>query len=349
MSSLSLADTLVLVERMSEGVAIFDLEGRFLYINPAGEELARQPAAELVGRLLSDVFRAFPGNPVEEAIRVLARGEQTRIVLDAFYEPDRDAWYEVELFREGDRIYALGREVTELHEKVERLLVAKEEMETVMGILGHDLRGPLAAVALVAESLLRRVPTESNDARALRQIRAASQRMQRLIGELLDVSAERRGSAIPLAPREMSLVEVCRAVMAETQLLQPGAELRLEADGDIRGFWDEARLAEVVQNLISNALDHGDADRPVTIQVRAHAGTALLSVHNFGAPIDEARLASLYEPFSRAGGHHLGLGLFICRRIVTAHGGRIEVATSAADGTTFAVHLPISKQYSAIG
>jgi signal transduction histidine kinase len=127
----------------------------------------------------------------------------------------------------------------------------------------------------------------------------------------------------------------------------PGRRLVLECGGGLRGLWDRDRLAQTVSNLVANALQHGDPRHPVTIQATSGDGTATVTVHNFGKPIAPASLKTIFDPMVRSPqgqdyrpSTNLGLGLFIVREIVTAHGGTVHVTSTADVGTTFAVSLP---------
>jgi signal transduction histidine kinase len=153
---------------------------------------------------------------------------------------------------------------------------------------------------------------------------------------------------------------VCEAVADETRAAHPGRTVRFLRDGDLRGQWDVDRLRQVVANLVGNAIQHGTG--PVDLAARAERGEGgeageraeegeggyvVLSVHNGGAPIPPEALPTLFEPLVRgreegASRRHgsIGLGLYIAREVVTAHGGTIDVTSSAGQGTTFTVRLP---------
>jgi signal transduction histidine kinase len=122
----------------------------------------------------------------------------------------------------------------------------------------------------------------------------------------------------------------------------------VEALGACEGCWDRSRLSQAVSNLAANALQHGDAKTPVTLRTQGTGDRVLLEVHNSGPAIAPADLSGIFEPFRRSGKGNtggngsLGLGLYIVREIVTAHGGTIDVSSSADAGTTFRVNLPRS-------
>ena len=122
--------------------------------------------------------------------------------------------------------------------------------------------------------------------------------------------------------------------------------MRLEVEGDTRGRWDRERLAQVVANLVGNAIAHGKADGAIDIQLRGELEAVSLRVHNEGPAIPAPAQASIFDPFRRgpargaARSEGLGLGLYICREMVRAHGGQIAVESSDGAGTTFSVRLP---------
>ena len=109
------------------------------------------------------------------------------------------------------------------------------------------------------------------------------------------------------------------------------------------GNWDADRLAQAVSNLVGNAIQYGDGT-PVALTAEEDNGSVLLAVHNGGAPIPPDVMPSIFEPLARGSGdggaHSIGLGLFIARAIVSAHGGDIDVKSSSDQGTTFTVRLP---------
>lgn len=136
---------------------------------------------------------------------------------------------------------------------------------------------------------------------------------------------------------------VARSVVEEARTAFPGRRIELVAE-ETRGTWDCHRLAEVLANLLGNALQYGHPERPVTLRVEAREGESCFEVHNFGPVIPDELLPVLFEPFrrGRADGHcSVGLGLFIVNQIIQAHGGRIRVRSTLEQGTSFTVHLPL--------
>jgi len=172
----------------------------------------------------------------------------------------------------------------------------------------------------------------------------SSDRMQAIIAGLLDLTRIRQGHGLPLAPEPVSLETVVgRALDAipEEQVRRIRREVRARPEG----LWDPERLAQAVTNLLGNALQHGDPERPVTLGITAGEGRAQLSVHNYGTPIPEEMVAGLFEPFQRgqqpgAREGSVGLGLYIVRQVMLGHGGEVRVRSIAEEGTTFTLDLP---------
>lgn len=236
-----------------------------------------------------------------------------------------------------------------LTEAVNRFTETTEHYrDQTLGILGHDLRNPLFAI-ITGSSLL--VTSEKLDDRELgiaaRMLRSA-ERMNRMIGDLLDLTRTRFGDLIPVVPVPTDLVPLCRQVVAELEGMRPdGVAIRFNGKGDLSGEWDGDRLAQALSNLIRNAIQHGAATEPITVSATDHGGEILLEVHNSGKAIPASAQATIFEPMVRHVGDDrkntgLGLGLYIAAQIVLAHGGTLEVESTAADGTTFSMHLPRS-------
>jgi PAS domain S-box-containing protein len=219
-----------------------------------------------------------------------------------------------------------------------------------LSIAGHELKTPLTALLFHAESLQRNAlgiaPTEVAD-RAAKMVRNA-QRLARLVEELLDVSRIAAGR-LTLEREQVDLSGLVAELTNRTQesAERAGSPIRLDASRPAIGHWDRLRVEQVVENLLTNAVKYGRG-KPIEVTVEPRERLARLVVrdHGFGiAPADQARI---FERFERAvssrhyGG--LGLGLWIARQIVEAHGGRIRVASRPDDGAAFTVDLPLSPE-----
>jgi signal transduction histidine kinase len=212
-----------------------------------------------------------------------------------------------------------------------------------IGVLSHDLRNPLGAVTASAALLALPEDNPERRGRIVTRIMNSAQRMERMIGDLLDLTRTRLGGSLPLKRRPANLQQMCEEAMMEIRAGQPDALVRLDVRGDLRGEWDADRLEQVVSNLLGNAIQHGHGT-PITLTGREQGNSVTLTVHNGGPPIPPEVLPYIFEPLARGrsdgASDSIGLGLFIARAIVSAHGGHIQVSSSADAGTTFTIALP---------
>jgi signal transduction histidine kinase len=214
--------------------------------------------------------------------------------------------------------------------------------EHLIGVVGHDLRNPLTAILASAQLLLRFAGLNEKQARVVGRISASADRMARMIDDLLDFARSRLGGGFPIDRRRMDLRELCEHTVEELEFAYASRTVRLEAEGDLWGSWDPDRMAQVISNLVANALQHSSEDGEVRVFLKGEHDVVVLRTHNRGPPIPPEVLPHVFEPGrrgdARPGG--LGLGLYIVQQIVLAHGGNIEANSSADDGTTFTVVLP---------
>jgi PAS domain S-box-containing protein len=245
---------------------------------------------------------------------------------------------------EIEGVLVATHDVTDQKRIEEELRRDGELRERFMGVLAHDLRTPLQAVAFTADKLGKTLPAVAG--RDADRIGRAADRMARMIRDLLDLTRGRLASGIPVAPRAADLAAICRRAVEELRAAHPERQIVLSVRGDAQGTWDADRLTQVASNLVDNALAYSPPDTPISVDVRGEGGHVVLAVKNFGAPIPPEAMSRIFAPFSR--GNHdgerakvgLGLGLFIVHRIVEAHGGAVTLASSAEDGTVFTVSLP---------
>ncbi len=218
--------------------------------------------------------------------------------------------------------------------------------EMFISMLGHDLRSPLSAVITSLQFMLDtgqlEEPSLSLAARAVR----TAQRMNGMVADLLDFTRSRLGSGIPIARAPMDLGEEASHAVDEIRAAYPTSIVQLNRSGDLRGNWDAARLSQLLANLLGNAVQHGSATTMISVTIRGETKEVVVQVHNRGRAIPPADLPEVFNPFkhfisktSAQTEDHLGLGLYIVERIVTAHGGRIAVDSDDA-GTFFTVRLP---------
>jgi PAS domain S-box-containing protein len=296
---------------------------------------------EILTGLASDKQRALAGERTRSELPVLLRDEQRDLVV--IHEPVTDA--------AGVIVGIVGTTVDVTAEKrvqkeLEQTIAFRDQM---MAILGHDLRNPLGAILGIV-GLARLGDTLPETTRNhLAQIEIAARRMLELISTLLDFTLTRSSGRLPITTAPTDLGELAARVVDELAAAHQGSRIELSAARDTSGEWDPGRLAQVVSNLVGNAITHGDERAPVRIALDGNEREVVLTVHNHGPCITDELLPVVFEPFrrgksetSRSHGRPrgLGLGLFIAREIVSAHGGSITVQSSTQEGTTFAVRLP---------
>lgn len=222
----------------------------------------------------------------------------------------------------------------------------EEARHTFLAILSHDLRSPLTAV-LMSATVIQQASKEDEIRSLAGHMISSAVAMKEMIANLLQFAGTALGTRIQLARTTTDLLPLCQEVIEETRAGHPESELRFLTDGPTTGEWDRARVREVVTNLLCNAITHGATSGPIVLTLRGDAEMAHLSVHNQGEPIPPTLLPRIFQPLvrtrregSRLGASGLGLGLAIIDRIVSAHGGAVEVTSTEAEGTTFTVHLP---------
>jgi signal transduction histidine kinase len=231
----------------------------------------------------------------------------------------------------------------ELAVNAERERIAHFQQE-MLGIVGHDLRAPLAAIRIGTEMLAAK--GDLGAANIVKRIDSSTSRMTRMIDQLLDMTRVRLGGGIPVARQRTPLVPIIKSVMAELSMAHQGTRFELVCDADVVGLWDPDRLGQVASNLLGNAVQYGRQGAPIIVEVTRTERAATMTVHNEnrGEPIRADAIATLFDPYHRGdhserNGNGLGLGLYIVNGIVRAHGGTIDVE-SIPSGTTFRVVLP---------
>lgn len=232
-----------------------------------------------------------------------------------------------------------------LRERELALNEALQVRDEFLSMASHELRTPLQALVLRLGSIRKLSADDDGGAseRLTRHLDAAHRQLQhleRLVNGLLDVSRAAQGR-LQLVTEDLDLREVVEDVVAR----RAGGPIEVTAPDPVRGQWDRLRLDQVLDNLISNALKYG-AGKPVRVSVTSEEAGAVLRVADQGVGIAEGDLPRLFQRFARAASGRnfsgLGLGLWISRQIVEAHGGTIELESQVGVGTTFTVRLPTS-------
>ncbi|WP_437984578.1 sensor histidine kinase [Sorangium sp. So ce117] len=245
----------------------------------------------------------------------------------------------------------------ELEDRVRRLECAETELkdairvrEEFLRFASHELRTPLTSLRLLYEHMLRSrsqplmVTLGSKDiSRFLKVSSRELARITQVINNMFVVASFAAGPpALNLERTELNEVVRRTARQVTEQLEADGCSLELQLDRSVFGYWDDARVEQVITNLLSNASRHG-AGQPITLSVVRQAGFAVISVRDRGVGITPEQRDRLFEPFRWTPEAHsgLGVGLYVCRLIVWAHGGEIVVESEPGQGTTFRVRLPL--------
>jgi signal transduction histidine kinase len=214
-----------------------------------------------------------------------------------------------------------------------------------VGILAHDLNNPLSAISMGAALLLKTGTMRAREARVVARMASAADRMRRMIDELVDVTRIRMGPGLTIERQWTDVVHIVREVVDETVLAHPGCSVEMVAPKVAPGRFDPGRIGQAVSNLLSNAIAYGTPEAPILVRVESQADRIRVEVRNQGEPIPVELIPVLFDPF-RSGrqpgryGRGLGLGLFIARAFIEAHGGRLDVESSAGSATSFWVSLP---------
>jgi signal transduction histidine kinase len=270
------------------------------------------------------------------------RATVIRLWLNSSPEIDDVAMYQMIRFNEGiDQ--AVCESAVRFMKKIE------ESTDFAVAVLAHDLRNPLNAIMSVAQLL---EVTDAIDKATLRKIGSdileSGKQMTRLINNLLDFTRTRLGQALPVNRMEIDLAPVCRNTIAEIAAAHPDRTIQLDCPERLLGRFDGTRMSQMVSNLVANAIHHGDPKTPVIVKVSVEKNDIAFQIHNEGRPIKESALPTIFEiprrrieeDERRDDYGHLGIGLFVVKKIIEAHSGTISVSSTAAAGTTFVANLP---------
>jgi signal transduction histidine kinase len=212
----------------------------------------------------------------------------------------------------------------------------------LLGMLGHDLRNPLNAIVMTAANLSTMNLGEEVSEAAECLIRSSAS-MKALLDDLVDFNRTKLGLGIKIAVGEVDLAALFADEVKQQQAAHPNSRLELRVEGDVCGRWDGVRLQQVLRNLVSNASTYGSAGEAVRVALHGKAAEVRFEVTNCGPVIEPSTAEHLFDPLtrgnSRSNKEGLGLGLYIVREIVRAHGGEVELRSDASE-TVFSVRLP---------
>jgi PAS domain S-box-containing protein len=368
---------LSLLEFVPDAVIVCDRGGTITYANRTTQALFGYEPAELVGKplsvLLPERYRvrhavAFESFFAAPRIRPMALG----LELVGLKKDGHEVPVDISLapLQVGSDVHAIAavRDITErrnLEDRDRQLKAAEAEIrhrDEVLAIASHELRTPMGSMQLQARMLGRvaqetanelreiheRTGTAAHELNAIRsrvgKLEAYSLRLVRLIEQLLD-SAQVRYGALPLRLEDADLAELTREAVASLreEVERSGSRVSVQAAEPVPGRWDPIRIEQVIANLLLNAAKFGQG-KPIRVTVDADPARARIAVQDRGAgiaPEDQERIFQQFERAVAAGtALGLGLGLYITRQIVLAHGGVISVRSAPGSGSTFTVELP---------
>lgn len=320
------------------------------WTNRAGEQLLGRPREEIIGRPCADVLpihdaegrnicprapvgRRLPmvkGLPVRDFELTRPDGQHIPVSLKCTYQKDTD-----EVVR---RVVCVVRDV-----RSQRGM----DMRTVelISTVSHEIRSPLTSIKGFTKTLLNRYDRFDDDLKKemLAAANTDADRVTRLLGELLDISRLETGR-LKLRPKRFDLVELLTDIAGKAQAETESHEVVVEAPEELPLFADPDKMKQVLTNLLENALKYTD-EGTVRVEASADGHWATVAVSDQGDGIPEPQLKRLFRKFyrrERAGQPSgTGLGLYICRGLVEAHHGKIDVASSEGEGTTFTVRIPV--------
>jgi PAS domain S-box-containing protein len=357
----------VLVDSVKDyAIFILDNAGHVTTWNTGAARIKGYAAEEIIGKHFSIFYppeidagafceralevAALEGRFEDEGWRVRRDGSRlwANVVITALRDPEGALIGFAKVTRdltERRDVEERMRTLAAQHAALEEKSKTQEFQERFLAILGHDLRNPLAAID-VGAGILRQMPSEPVRLRVLDRIDSSSRRMSRMIQQILDLTRSRLAGGIEVNPAPMELRAVLTSIVDELRTAYPSAAVELECRQPLRGTWDADRLEQVFSNLIGNAITHGAGGR-VRVVAASDGEAAQVTVHNEGPPIPAHLHGSLFDPFRRGERESrssntagIGLGLYISREVVLAHGGSIQFESSPERGTTFCVILP---------
>ncbi len=330
-----------LVDSSDDAIISKRLDGTITSWNPGAARLYGYTAEEAIGQPITLIIPDDRVDDFSDIMNRLARGQRIdhhetirrakdgrRLDVSISISPIRNR---------SDRIVGaatIARDITE------RLVLERKQRE-FLGMVAHDLRSPLTSIKGFAQLMQRR---EAYLPAGVNAILSQVQRMERLVGDVLDITRlDQRRQGLVIA--EADLTEIARLVISSVHEFRGTGELRLNAPEEpLIGRWDKGRLAQILDNLLSNALKYAP-DGDVTVRLDGEEDHVIIEVTDEGPGIEPEHLPYIFDRFYRtpdqlAKGSGVGLGLTIARGLVQEHGGRIEVHSVVGSGTTFRVTLP---------
>ncbi len=324
---------------LGDAVVAVDYEGRIVVTNDAYDRLFGGAGFE------PEDAAGLPIPPADRPQQRAARGERFRVEFAVIQAGGTRRWFEAvaEPLTAGDRTWGGVIAIRDLSERTMRL-----SLERLMGAAGHELKTPVAALHGYLQLVERHLDAKSSPQahtyadRALVQTRKIGE----LVDRLFDVSRIQAGR-LELVAATIDLVTVVRDAVNVAETLPNAPTIQVSPSrAPILVRADAGRLEQVFVNLLANAVEHA-AKSTIEVTVRRSGSYAVVEVRDDGPGIASNVLPQLFQPYARLGqkaSAGLGLGLYLAREIVTAHGGTIEAASSLGEGTVIVVRLPLGKR-----
>lgn len=346
------------------GFIIANTQGSILRANRKVAAWANCPPDKLKGKRFSDLLSIGGKVYYETHLWPLLRmqgffdevvlelssttGHKLRVMVNAFERREKDGqpcFIRYTILKATDRLQ-YEQNLQEAKKMAEKELIKQREMvtlrEQLIAVLGHDLRNPLSAVMMASELL--NSSSGDDNAIILATLKRSTSRMKELVNNIMDFARTRLGEGIIVNRQDIMLEPVLQQVAAEMRLIYPKREITTLFAITEPVNCDSDRIAQLLSNLLANALTHGDSNSPVYIHAFYYNGNLELSVINKGVPIPEDLHDYLFAPFTREvnrpSQHGLGLGLYISSEIARAHNATLSF-TSSAKETRFTFHMKL--------
>lgn len=373
----------VILDSFHDTIAILDSDGNIMAVNKAWERFAQEscPPDCLertgVGMNYLQVCKDAQGISAEQApdafvgIEAVLQGAQPFFTLEyPCFSSTRQNWYlmHVTPLEQNSGAAVIHIDITERKQRELALHEAHRRIESILGLVSHELKTPLAGIRGNIELVLRRLEkmahqeTELGEAEGqtmqrlrspLEQARERVITQDRMIADLLDTS--RVGANwLEMVMHPCDLVEIISHAIDDVQYLAPDRMIHahLSRVGIVPIIADADRIGQVVSNYLRNALKYSKADRPVEIFLTRDATTACISVHDEGPGLTPEEQQSVWERFHRVKGIEvcydtgggLGLGLYLCHAIIEYHGGHVGINSIKGKGSTFWFTLPLAPE-----
>ncbi len=327
---------------IADAILMADTDGRYVDANPAAERLLGYSRAELLTMRVADIVASQPDWTDAEWDRFQREGVWTGEV-DLRHKDEHHITVEARAsrveFPEGVIFASVMRDISG-RRQVEKM---QREFTT---LITHELKAPLTSLKGFAQLLQRR---REYDASAVEVILGRTNHLERLINDLLDVASTDSGK-LSLRRAHVDLVTIAGRNVEQARSTTTAHEIRFDAPREaIVGWWDSGRLSQVLQNLLANAIKYSPYGGRIDVAVASDDGIGRITISDTGVGIPAGALPHIFDRFYRVEAvehstvQGLGIGLYIARTLVEAHGGQISAASNPGHGSTFTISLPLNK------